>query len=320
MEREFLARRYERTQYNSLAFNDTEVRETYEDNKNDYDKVTYRSFSVPKYLSDEEYDELEADGIELWEEVETDIGTMTVEEKIAYDKALSLADNENLTEDTFNELAHELAHNDHDDWDEKLVSKGSYNEGSVGDWVFDTARERGDVTIIDDDSAFVVVMFIERIVNDFNTATVRQAYISPSSTSDADWDQARVNAQVAMDNWANAGTGEDGFIELVKDVSMDTSTKFSGGLFKEMGKGAMGAEELDEWIFDDARKPGDFTMIKTDYGYFIVYFVEWGRAYNIVQTENNMRNESYSALREAMLKDLSEPTRDWLGMRFTTKA
>ena len=323
MERELLAMRYEKIEYEGIAITGDEVLAHYEENRNNYDKVTYRSFSVSKYLTDEEYDELEEQGFELWEEVETDIGTMTAEEKIAYDRALSLSEAEGLTEDTFNELARGLVSEEEfelydEDPDYTLVTESVYYEGEMYDWLFDTARERGEITVADDGSNFVVLLFIERVVSGDSTVTIRQAFIAPpsSSSNEAEWEQVRAKGQDALDAWESAGKGEDGFIELVKDVSMDTNTKFGGGLFKEMSAGYMGIDEIDEWAFDESRSPGDYVMVRSDLGYHIMYFVEWGRAENIVQTELDMRNDKYNELREVMLSSTTEPTRDWLGFRF----
>ena len=33
-------------------------------------------------------------------------------------------------------------------------------------------------------------------------------------------------------------------------------------------------EEFEDWCFDEARQPGDHGIVKTSYGYHIMYFVE----------------------------------------------
>lgn len=328
MEREMLARRYQITMRDAITYTNDEVSAYYETNKNNYDKVTYRSFSATKALSDEEYDALEAEGQDLAAEVETPFGTMTAEDKLAYDIAASLSENAELNADNFNELARELApeaaKESYDDPDYTLSKESAYYDGAVQNWLFDPARQPGDVTLIDNSTEFITVMFIERIVEDYNTVSYREIYIAPASQSgsytDAEWEDTRTRAQVVLDRFANEGGTEDTFIKLVKEESMDASVKFSGGLQKEIGKDYAGGDEFDEWLFDPARKPGDNTLIKSDYGYHILYFKEVGRANNLVEAETTMRDESYNASRTEKLTAVPEPASDWFGIRFISRA
>lgn len=54
--------------------------------------------------------------------------------------------------------------------------------------------------------------------------------------------------------------------------SEDTGSSANGGLYEAVTKGQMVAA-FNDWIFDDARKPGGTEIVETDYGYHVMYFV-----------------------------------------------
>ena len=73
------------------------------------------------------------------------------------------------------------------------------------------------------------------------------------------------------DQWlANGGT-EEALIALVKDNSDDTGSKENGGLYADVYPGQM-VEAFNDWCFDEARKVGDHDLVKTQFGYHIMFF------------------------------------------------
>ena len=68
----------------------------------------------------------------------------------------------------------------------------------------------------------------------------------------------------------------DYFTELCAEYSGD-GTKDSGGLCEEVAPGDM-VTEFNDWCFDPARQVGDSGIVKTQYGYHIMYFVGQGES------------------------------------------
>lgn len=89
--------------------------------------------------------------------------------------------------------------------------------------------------------------------------------------TDAQWEAARQKAQVVYDLWLNGDKDEDAFAELAKKNSADGSAA-AGGKITDIVKGNT-VEEFDAWIFADGRAYGDHSMVKTVYGYHIMFFV-----------------------------------------------
>lgn len=63
----------------------------------------------------------------------------------------------------------------------------------------------------------------------------------------------------------------EAFGELAKKYSDDNAE--DGGLYEDIYPGQM-ETDFDAWCFDAERKPGDTGIVKTSYGYHVMYFVE----------------------------------------------
>lgn len=109
-----------------------------------------------------------------------------------------------------------------------------------------------------------------------NNINVRHILIQPEETdeegnyTDAAWTAAEQKANEVYAMWQTNPT-VDYFTELCAEYSTD-GTKDSGGLYEDVAPGKM-VEEFDDWCFDAARQSGDSGIVKTQYGYHIMYFV-----------------------------------------------
>lgn len=77
-------------------------------------------------------------------------------------------------------------------------------------------------------------------------------------------------AKEILDQFVAAGATEAEFEKLAKEYSSDTSAS-AGGLIENVIKGQM-TEAFENWMFDEARKVGDYGMVETDYGWHLMFF------------------------------------------------
>ena len=90
--------------------------------------------------------------------------------------------------------------------------------------------------------------------------------------SENDWNQLYWSAQNKLSKILDTyPRGEGTFATYAANESLDAGTALSGGLYENLTPGQM-PEEMDAWLFDDARKPGDTELIRTACGMHIVYF------------------------------------------------
>jgi predicted nucleotidyltransferase len=91
----------------------------------------------------------------------------------------------------------------------------------------------------------------------------------------------------------------DSFAELAKANSDDNAD--AGGLYEEVYKGQM-VKEFEDWCFDPARKPGDTGVVKTTYGYHIMYFVGEGESYRRHQILHELKDAAYDEWAEQIVE------------------
>lgn len=112
--------------------------------------------------------------------------------------------------------------------------------------------------------------------------------------TDAQWDQCRAEAEAILEAWETGAMTQESFISYVAKYSQDPTTAYTGGLCANLVKGDM-EDTLDAWCFDSTRKTGDYSLVKTSYGYHIVYFVE---------AEEIWYAEARKALRESLGQEM----------------
>ncbi|MBO7252033.1 MAG: peptidylprolyl isomerase [Oscillospiraceae bacterium] len=90
--------------------------------------------------------------------------------------------------------------------------------------------------------------------------------------SEADWENCRVAAQEVLDLWLAGDKTEDSFAALANEKSADGGSNTNGGLYQNVYVGQM-VPPFEEWCFDANRQYGDYGLVRTDYGYHIMFFV-----------------------------------------------
>lgn len=90
--------------------------------------------------------------------------------------------------------------------------------------------------------------------------------------SDEEWKACEDAAQAVLDTWLAGEKTEESFAELANKHSVDPGSNQSGGLYENVYTGQM-VQAFNDWCFDESRAVGDYGMVKTEYGYHVMYFV-----------------------------------------------
>ena len=120
--------------------------------------------------------------------------------------------------------------------------------------------------------------------DDPNMVNVRHILITPQADENAETDengqpvlteQNWTNAQMKADEiykmWQEGDATEETFAALATEYTEDPGSMSTGGLYEEIYPGQM-MQEFNDWCFDTARQVGDTAVVKTSYGYHIMYF------------------------------------------------
>lgn len=128
-----------------------------------------------------------------------------------------------------------------------------------------TYTEQG---VTKDGGKYVDVRHVLLIPDDENATTGDDGY---PVYSDEAWEACRVEAEALYEQWKSGDMSEDSFAQLAVDYSEDGSAS-DGGLYTDVTEGYM-VETFNDWCFDEARQAGDHGLVKTQYGYHLMYFV-----------------------------------------------
>lgn len=306
--------------YNSIEdateITDEEVSDYYDENKDNYDSVDYLVCKIAADMPETETVAAEETTAPETETGETE--TLSEEEKAAQEAEKKAAEEAAMTaakekademleqisdESSFENLYADYATDTAVELRKTNAKKSSISPTGVGQWLFDSARQAGDTTVIEDTTgnAYYVVYFIDRYLDHAKTVDVRHILIrSSAETTDEMTDEEKATAeenakaeakQKAEDiyaEWKNGDATEDSFAALAEANSEDTGSNTNGGLYEAVTKGQMAAS-FNDWIFDDARKPGDTEIVETEYGYHVMYFVGDNAEAWYVNIENTLR-------------------------------
>lgn len=114
-----------------------------------------------------------------------------------------------------------------------------------------------------------------------NLVDVRHVLIQPEGcefneshhvvATEEQWEACRAEAQGLLDAWLAGGADEESFAKMAMEHSVDGSAS-SGGIYTDVYKGQM-VVNFENWCFDESRKTGDSGLVRTEFGYHIMYFV-----------------------------------------------
>ncbi len=193
------------------------------------------------------------------------------------------------------------------------------------DWAFDASRKVGDMNIFEvaDQEAFYIVLITEPAHKDTTTAgaDVRHLLVQAETSKEdaegasvtlsnaeieANFAAAKTEAEKLLKQWKDNNPTEESFIELVKEHTDDTASATTGGLYSDINSESNYVPEFLEWALSP-HKPGDTGIVKTDYGYHIMYMVE---SDSQQKWEGDIRTtlstDDYNAFYEEFTKEISD--------------
>ena len=214
--------------------------------------------------------------------------------------------------------------------DNTLVEKYAYEVTSeAGKWIFDASREPLDTKVFDGSSYYTVVMVTKTAYRDESYyKNVRHILVKTSNDSTESSEnsenytelKAKEKADQIYKEWKDGEATEDSFAELAKKYSDDEGSSADGGLYTDVSYGTM-VTEFNDWLFDNSRKVGDTGIVKTTYGYHIMYFVGngeqiWKKSVNTVMVKDkysdqlNLLTQKYTVtFDEAFIQTIEETER-----------
>ena len=274
---QLLAQKYltERTAEIADGYKQADIDAAYKEDTSKYDFVTFRAYTFKTT-------ELTA------EENETDEQLKARQEKADAEVKKNANDFYGAVknEATFTAKAKEL-NKDTENYDvdkDTLYSmlKDSVSQNFSEDaakWLFESSTKVGTTKLFsDEENGKYIVVLAVKAPHQEQTVTARHILFSTqdqntgSDLSDEEIAEKKNQAEDILKQFNEGNKTEESFAALAVKYTEDSGSSANGGLYENIYPGQMVAE-FNDWCFDESRQPGDVEMVKTDYGYHIIYFI-----------------------------------------------
>lgn len=293
-----LAQNYNNYLIDSFRYTDEQYEEFYEKDKNSYRKADYLVYSFPYTdATDEEKAKLKeyADGLaNCKDQKEYEAYLVDYLKNNRNLVSLPQTSESSITEEQFNSAIEAQV--------ESAMNKGvAYNDSNDAyKWIFSEDRKANDATNIDLNNAYNAIMILKPIYRD-ETATRNVRHILITEQTEGSDAAAKKKAEDILNEWKDGAQDEESFGELATKYTEDPSSKNTGGLYSGVVPGQM-VGEFNDWLFDSKRKVGDTDIVKTTYGYHIMYYSGPGLKSWQNSVDSDMRKKDLSDKYEEMKK------------------
>ncbi len=297
LEQYYLSANYKGKFKSETKVTDNDVDKYYNDHKNDYKKIEFYYIASPYDATD---DNSKNESIKTAEKImakmkdKKSVIALVPEVYSSYiDSQVksSMEQDSTLTEKKAREEAVKS-------YESNVVTTVSGSDSPFDDkmntWLFSDDTKVGSKKYYIDESAgyiYIVLKTSKASVEEDETYTVRHILVAPesgsnssSSTSekteytDEQWAAAKKKADSILDKFNKTDKSEYEFAKLAEQYSTDSASTSSGsndsfgGLYESVTLGQM-VPDFEKWSIDDSRKYGDTGIVKSDYGYHIMFFI-----------------------------------------------
>jgi len=321
LELQLLASNYYQEVRASYTYTEDQLRAYAEDNKTDFYKVDYIYYIFEPTLAKDATDDEKAAALAASKaEAEALLNGITDEQSFkdkiielekeaeaaaATTAAATTAPETAAAETTVDETTvdgttvPETEKPDEDYLEGYVVQGEEYFEGDFGDWAFDESRQAGDKKIIDITSGSGDKKEVVGYAVCYLTKT---SYLDESATKDVRHilftkdvygsdEAARIKAEEILQTYLAGERTAEAFGALAKQYTEDGNGDV-GGLYENVIQGQMVAE-FNDWMFDPGRQVGDTGIVKTSYGYHVMYHVGDGDVLWMVDAKEALMEKDY---------------------------
>lgn len=295
-----LGYKYYQKLYNEPTFTDEDIEKEYIDGKGEYSLVDFNEVRISSLYDETDSDEqISAAKNETKEKAEKmkeliENGTPFAE---AYNTVMPAEETETETEtdtDTVTEAETAEKEEETEDTTNKYLYTGvEYSSADAYKFLYEENTAEGQVNITYDDNGNATVVQCVKLPYKNTSRTVNMRHILLSSVDYDTEEEAYAMAQKLIEQINGAEDKKEKFLSFVPEYSSDTGSSTTGGLYENVMPGVM-VTEINEWCFDSERKEGDIDIVKSDYGFHIVYLDSFGDEIWHYDCETALRDVAFS--------------------------
>ncbi|MBQ8254779.1 MAG: peptidyl-prolyl cis-trans isomerase [Clostridia bacterium] len=179
------------------------------------------------------------------------------------------------------------------------------------EWAYSTDRVANDtyvqeVKASNGDLSYTVYIIEKGVyIDEYDSQSVRHILFDidtslKGTVLEKAYEAAKKEAEKVLEEYNKGDKTAEKFGELAKEHTADSNGE-DGGLYENVLKGQM-VTEFEDWIYSADRTEGETGLVKTEYGYHLMYYVGKGKTAWKVTAESGLKNEDY----EKHLEELNE--------------
>lgn len=140
---------------------------------------------------------------------------------------------------------------------------------------------------------------------------VRHILVMPKSASGSteftedEWEDCRKAGEEILNQWKAGAADEAYFAQLAAEKTEDPGSQNTGGLYTNVYVGQM-VPEFNDWCFDESRQHGDTGLVRTSYGYHVMFYVDGEEGWYRAAKQSMISDECTKILQDALEKNPME--------------
>ena len=149
------------------------------------------------------------------------------------------------------------------------------------EWLANAETAKGSTTVIpvkgegDEITGYYVVYLMAKTDNKKAPVDVRHILFQVDDTENEEaWSTALAEAEALKAEYEKGEKTVESFTALVHDNTDDTGSAETGGLYESVRPTSSYVDGFLDWCVAAERKAGDVEIVKTEYGYHLMYFVK----------------------------------------------
>ena len=174
-------------------------------------------------------------------------------------------------------------------------------EQEISDYFDENAASYAESKITKDSGKYADVRHILKLISKYGekAETVEKDDPNYGYTQEA-WDKCLAEAQKILDEWQAGERTEESFSALANKYSDDQNGQVTnGGLYEKVEEGQM-VEPFEKWLFDEGRQIADCELVKTEFGYHIMYYVGSEEIWHATAKQDLMAERSQKLVQQIL--------------------
>ena len=307
-----------------------EISKYYDEHKTDYNQVDFSYLAVPYDASSDEKKDESLKNIKKYMSKITDRQSIidliptVYKEYIDADVQTAMQNDSNLSKE---EAVKNVTANYEGNVDGTIYGSDGPFSDEINNWLLDEKQPTGTVKYYaneDTGYAYIILKTEQAKRSEDETYAVRHILIMPKTDDDSQTDQTTGQTEYTDEQWAaaeekanklleeyNSGDRTEYSFSILAEANSDDTASTTagssdafGGLCEAVKLGEM-VPDFEKWAVDKSRKYGDTGIVKSEYGYHIMYFVYDKPSYES-QLIMDVRNAKFDKILKETEFDLHE--------------